>query len=250
MFKFIKKMFQNNKNILTIGLNKTELDEYDKALILICGILNVDLRKPNFFEECLYIETSRSFGPKVDKSDAFKAIDLIFQNISPKRNHNEIVLQYLIKIMQIPSKIIWDDNFYEFVRETFERISRFYNKQRQFDQFKNYCCKFIKPDWKNAFIFYGPEAKFYRTFWSGWIDYCVRSQRQYYQNYQNNRSYQKPQPSITKYYEVLGISVTKDKAIIKSAYRKLCLRYHPDKGGSKEKFIEINQAYEYLIAHV
>lgn len=98
MFKFIKKMFQSNKNILTVGLNKTELDEYDKALILICGVLNVDLRKPNFFDEALYVKTAKSFGLKVDKSDAFKAIDLIFQNISSKRNHNEIVLQYLIKV--------------------------------------------------------------------------------------------------------------------------------------------------------
>ena len=249
MFKFIKKMFQSNKNILTVGLNKTELDEYDKALILICGVLNVDLRKPNFFDEALYVKTAKSFGLKVDKSDAFKAIDLIFQNISSKRNHNEIVLQYLIKVMQIPSKIFYDDSFYKFVREAFERISRFYNKQKQFGQFESYCCKFIKPDWRNAFIFDSPEANFYRTFWSGWIDY-IRSQRQYYQNYQNNRNYQKSQPSITKYYEILGISVTKDKAIIKSAYRKLCLRYHPDKGGSKEKFIEINQTYEYLITHV
>ena len=80
MFKFIKKMFQSNKNILTVGLNKTELDEYDKALILICGVLNVDLRKPNFFDEALYVKTAKSFGLKVDKSDAFKAIDLIFQN--------------------------------------------------------------------------------------------------------------------------------------------------------------------------
>lgn len=129
MFKFIKKMFQSNKNILTVGLNKTELDEYDKALILICGVLNVDLRKPNFFDEALYVKTAKSFGLKVDKSDVFKAIDLIFQNISSKRNHNEIVLQYLIKVMQIPSKIFYDDSFYKFVREAFERISRFYNKQ-------------------------------------------------------------------------------------------------------------------------
>lgn len=249
MFKFIKKMFQSNKNILTIGLNKTELDEYDKALILICGILNVDLRKPNFFDETLYVKTSKSFGRTVKQLDVFKAIDLIFQNVSSKRNHDQIVLQYLIKVMQIQSKIINDNNFYKFVQEAFTKISRFYYKQKQFEQFENYCRKFIKPDWRNAFLFYYSEASFYRTFWNGWFNY-TRSQREYYQNYQNNRNYQKSQPSITKYYEVLGISITKDKTTIKSAYRKLCLQYHPDKGGSKEKFIEINQAYEYLMAHV
>ena len=50
-------MFQSNKNILTVGLNKTELDEYDKALILICGVLNVDLRKLDgkWFQETITI---------------------------------------------------------------------------------------------------------------------------------------------------------------------------------------------------
>ena len=58
-------MFQSNKNILTVGLNKTELDEYDKALILICGVLNVDLRKPNFFDEALYVKQLNLLGLKL-----------------------------------------------------------------------------------------------------------------------------------------------------------------------------------------
>lgn len=248
MFKFIKKMFQSSKNILTIGLNKKELDEYDKALILICGVLDVSLLKPNFFDNNIYREINKSFGRKVPETKVLKAIDLIFQNLSSKRNHDEIILQYLVKVMQIPSKVIDNDTFYNFVRSAFERISKHYYEQKQFTKFKNYCYKFIKPDWNGAFTFYNNEANFYRTFWSGWIRYVHF--RDYQNNYQNTRSYQRPQPNINKYYEILGISITKDKAVIKSAYRKLCFQYHPDKGGSKEKFIEINQAYEYLIAHV
>lgn len=51
------------------------------------------------------------------------------------------------------------------------------------------------------------------------------------------------------YYEVLGVGKSASETEIKSAYRKLALRYHPDRNkesGSTEKFKEINAAYEVL----
>ena len=47
------------------------------------------------------------------------------------------------------------------------------------------------------------------------------------------------------YYEVLGVSKTASAAEIKSAYRKLALKWHPDRNKSsesEEKFKQINQA--------
>src|SRR5229473_892870 len=54
------------------------------------------------------------------------------------------------------------------------------------------------------------------------------------------------------YYAVLGVARTADEAEIKKAYRKLAMRYHPDKVGVEEKvqaeakFKEITEAYEVL----
>ncbi|UWD50298.1 molecular chaperone DnaJ [Clostridioides difficile] len=52
------------------------------------------------------------------------------------------------------------------------------------------------------------------------------------------------------YYEVLGISKGAEAQEIKKAYRKLAMKYHPDRNpgdkDAEEKFKEINEAYEVL----
>lgn len=48
------------------------------------------------------------------------------------------------------------------------------------------------------------------------------------------------------YYEVLGVGKTASADELKKAYRRLAIEHHPDRGGSEEKFKEINEAYEVL----
>ncbi|OGK30315.1 hypothetical protein A3G67_05170 [Candidatus Roizmanbacteria bacterium RIFCSPLOWO2_12_FULL_40_12] len=51
------------------------------------------------------------------------------------------------------------------------------------------------------------------------------------------------------YYEILGVSKNSPQDEIKKAYRKLALKWHPDRNKTKEaaeKFSEINKAYEVL----
>lgn len=51
------------------------------------------------------------------------------------------------------------------------------------------------------------------------------------------------------YYEVLGVAKTATNDEIKRAFRKLAMKYHPDRNkepGAEQKFKEINEAYQVL----
>ena len=51
------------------------------------------------------------------------------------------------------------------------------------------------------------------------------------------------------YYDVLGVSKNANESDIKSAFRKLSKKYHPDinkEAGAEDKFKEINEAYSVL----
>lgn len=52
------------------------------------------------------------------------------------------------------------------------------------------------------------------------------------------------------YYEILGVTKTADDKVLKSAYRKLAMQFHPDKNPgdaeAERKFIELGEAYDVL----
>ena len=52
------------------------------------------------------------------------------------------------------------------------------------------------------------------------------------------------------YYEVLGVNKSADESEIKKAYRKLAMKYHPDRNqgdkASEDKFKEASEAYSIL----
>ena len=56
--------------------------------------------------------------------------------------------------------------------------------------------------------------------------------------------------SKTDYYELLGVGRDADEASLKKAYRKLAMKYHPDRNPddaeAQEQFKEVKEAYEVL----
>jgi len=51
---------------------------------------------------------------------------------------------------------------------------------------------------------------------------------------------------VKDYYQTLGVSKTASAEEIKRAYRRLASQHHPDKGGDKARFQEIQEAYTVL----
>lgn len=56
--------------------------------------------------------------------------------------------------------------------------------------------------------------------------------------------------SYSDYYQVLGVTYTATDAEVRKSYKKLCLKYHPDKTGgdgeAHQKFLKVKEAYETL----
>ena len=54
---------------------------------------------------------------------------------------------------------------------------------------------------------------------------------------------------VRDYYEILGVSPTSDRVVIKAAYKAMMLKYHPDTNKAQDasdKARELNEAYAIL----
>lgn len=79
--------------------------------------------------------------------------------------------------------------------------------------------------------------------WRDWWEKFYKEQQE-----RESRKSQSQSTSESSLYTILQIEPTTDKKVIKAAYRKLVLVYHPDRGGSEEKFKELTAAYEKLMS--
>jgi predicted house-cleaning noncanonical NTP pyrophosphatase (MazG superfamily) len=79
------------------------------------------------------------------------------------------------------------------------------------------------------------ENDFYSDFFNGW-----------YQNFRKKLYESLKKNDSEQYFKVLGIPPTTDQNLIKTTYKQLAMKYHPDRvGNSKEnheKMVEINEA--------
>lgn len=57
-------------------------------------------------------------------------------------------------------------------------------------------------------------------------------------------------PTPTSSFAVLELSVDAKEDEVKTAFRKLSLQHHPDKGGNAEKFTEIVEAKNKVMSYL
>lgn len=55
--------------------------------------------------------------------------------------------------------------------------------------------------------------------------------------------------SVSEASRILGVSVNATQLQVKSAYRKLMMKHHPDKGGSAEFAAKLNTARDVMLSH-
>lgn len=82
--------------------------------------------------------------------------------------------------------------------------------------------------------------------WRDWWERFYKEQQE--RESKKSESKKSESTAQSSLYTILQIEPTTDKKVIKAAYRKLVLVYHPDRGGSEEKFKELTAAYEKLMS--
>ena len=88
---------------------------------------------------------------------------------------------------------------------------------------------------------------------SGWREQSGERQRRRRRGFGDRREYQRQPPSgrpVADHFEMLGLSPTATLEEVKTAYREKVKEHHPDQGGTVPEFIQLQEAYEYLLTEV
>lgn len=175
------------------------------------------------------------------------AIQIVFKS-SRRSNHHRIAMQLLVK--KLTKKKIPYKKYFEY-DEFFKKITKYYTVEYIY----KLMLEWIDPD--KYFIFYYHMHAF--SIHANHIDFNW-DDKQYknskYGNANNNKWNQTfkqnvdPNREIKIHFSILEIPYTTNIKLIKQQYRKLCFKYHPDRGGNKEQFIKIQTSYEYIIKHI
>lgn len=64
------------------------------------------------------------------------------------------------------------------------------------------------------------------------------------------RRFQRRQSLRESHFATLGLEVGASLGDVKSAYREMVKRHHPDQGGTVQDFLQLQEAYEYLLTEV
>lgn len=271
----IKKML--GYNILTLRQNKeTDIDDYDITLIKLCKMFRINIKHQQFFADHIVDSVKIPYHPH----NYFEKllINDLYKRPSIKRNHHLIFFQYLIRLLcqkeEISDKRI---NIFEYIgtymlikysSEYIEELIKKWSSPECYPCFQvfrdcvkyypsfriNYMSNAYDINLRKARKIFSLNSKSVEFEWHVWDNSAswlytwfaeITKQHKVYRS-----SHSTVKDRLTQCFNTLEITYTKNKSIIKSAYRKACLKSHPDKGGSQEKFIEVTQSYEYIMTHV
>ena len=90
---------------------------------------------------------------------------------------------------------------------------------------------------------------------SGWRKQGADRQRRKRRGSGDRRDYQTyhrapGSSSVMDHFEMLGLPPTATPEEVKMAYREKVKEHHPDQGGTVPEFIQLQEAYEYLLTEV
>jgi hypothetical protein len=112
----------------------------------------------------------------------------------------------------------------------------FLGDEKRSDRLSDYLVKYVIMYFDSEFEAHSPEAEYLEDFIN------------------QHRVFRPPPaqgPSLARACQIMGLSETQlknlDKKGLTRVYRRLVLKYHPDRGGSTEKFIQVKEAFTRLV---